>query len=264
MRIGFIGAGNMAEALIAGLIKSKTAAPADILISDLLKPRIDELQKKYGVTPGLSNRAVISNSEAIILAVKPKDAGFVRETLTVLRPGSFVISIMAGITTSYFENTDAKIPLLRVMPNTPALVLAGMAAVCKGKYATAKQLDKTKVILGSVGKVVEVEEKYMDAVTAISGSGPAYLFYFAEALLEAAKKTGLDEKTAKLLVENTLLGSAKMLSESTEAPSALRAKVTSPGGTTAAALEVFEKMNFKQIINEAVEAARKKSKEISK
>ena len=264
MKIGFIGAGNMAEAIIAGLLKSKGAVPSDILISDVLKPRLDALQKKYGVIPAASNRAAITNSEAIILAVKPKDACFVKETLSVIRPSSFVISIMAGITTGFFEDGKVKIPVVRVMPNTPALVLSGMAAICKGKYADETHLEKTRKILESVGKVVEVEEKLMDAVTAVSGSGPAYVFLFAEALLEAAEKSGIDKETAKILVANTLQGGAKMILESGEEPSVLRERVTSPGGTTAAALAVFENMKFKEIIGKAVEAAKNRSKEMSK
>ncbi|OGF46525.1 MAG: pyrroline-5-carboxylate reductase [Candidatus Firestonebacteria bacterium RIFOXYC2_FULL_39_67] len=264
MKIGFIGAGNMAEAIIAGLLKSKTAESSDILVSDLLRPRLAELEKKYGVVPAASNRAVISNCEAIIIAVKPKDADFVREALTVIKPASFVISIMAGITTGYFEKTDLKIPVIRVMPNTPALVLAGMAGICKGKNATKAHLEKAKLILSAVGKVIEVEEKLMDAVTSISGSGPAYVFLFAEALLEAAKKSGIDKAIAKILVANTLMGAAKMILESGEEPSILREKVTSPGGTTAAALEVFESMKFKEIVGKAVEAAEKRSKEMTK
>jgi pyrroline-5-carboxylate reductase len=263
MKIGFIGAGNMAEAIIAGLIKSKEAAPSDIIISDILKNRLAELEKKYGVVPAASNRAVICNAEAIILAVKPKDAGYLKEALTVIKPGSFIISIMAGVTTGYFEETEAKIPVIRVMPNTPALVLAGMTGLCKGRYASNEHMSKAKLILSAVGKVIEVEEKLMDAVTSISGSGPAYVFLFAEALLEAAEKSGLDKVTAEILIANTLMGAAKMILESGEELSALREKVTSPGGTTAAALAVFEKMKFKDMVAKAVEAAIIRSVEIA-
>ncbi|MFH1074154.1 MAG: pyrroline-5-carboxylate reductase [Candidatus Firestonebacteria bacterium] len=264
MKIGFIGAGNMAEAVIAGLIKSKTVEPSDILISDIQKNRLIELEKKYGVVSADSNRAVITGSEAIILAVKPKDVDNVKEVFAAIKQGSFIISIMAGITTSFFEKNDMKIPVVRVMPNTPALVLSGMTGMCQGKYANRVHMEKAKVILSAVGKVVEVEEKLMDSLTSISGSGPAYVFLFAEALLEAAEKNGIDKATAKLLVANTLMGGAKMVLESGEEPSVLRRKVTSPGGTTAAALSVFENMKFKEIVGKAVEAAKKRSKEMTR
>jgi len=264
MRIGFIGAGNMAEAIIAGVLKSKAVKPSDILISDVLKPRLAELAKKYGVVPAASNSEVISNSEAIILAVKPKDAESIKDALTVIKPSSFIVSIMAGITTSFFEKNGAMIPVVRVMPNTPALVLSGMAGVCKGKFANMEHMEKTKIILSAVGKVVEVEEELMDALTSISGSGPAYVFLFAEALLEAAEKSGIDKATAKILVANTLMGGAKMILESGDEPAVLREKVTSPGGTTAAALAVFESLKFKEIVGKAVDAARNRSKEMTK
>ncbi len=263
MKIGFIGAGNMAEAIIAGLLRTKTAKPSEIIISDIIKPRLAELKKKYGVVPALSNNAVIRGSEVIIVAVKPKDAGSIKEALADIKQGAFIISIMAGITTGFFEKTGKKLPVIRVMPNTPALVLSGMAGICKGKFASRTQLEKTKKIFAAAGKVLEVEEKLMDAVTAVSGSGPAYVFLFAEALLDAAIKCGIDKASAKLLVANTLLGGAKMILESSEEPAILRRKVTSPGGTTAAALSIFEKREFKEIIIQAVKAAKKRSKELA-
>ena len=162
------------------------------------------------------------------------------------------------------EKNGAMIPVVRVMPNTPALVLSGMAGVCKGKFANMEHMEKTKIILSAVGKVVEVEEELMDALTSISGSGPAYVFLFAEALLEAAEKSGIDKATAKILVANTLMGGAKMILESGDEPAVLREKVTSPGGTTAAALAVFESLKFKEIVGKAVDAARNRSKEMTK
>lgn len=264
MKIGFIGAGNMAEAIICGLLRAKAAKPSEIFINDIAKPRIDILKKRYKVVPVVSNNAIVSDSDVIIIAVKPKDAKSILECLGNIKKGSFIISIMAGVTTGFFSKSGKKLPVVRVMPNTPALVLSGITGICKGKYANKTNLQKAKNILSSVGKVVEVNEKLMDAVTSVSGSGPAYVFLFAEALIEAAKKAGLDKTSAKILVSNTLLGGARMILDSKDEPSVLREKVTSPGGTTAAALEVFENLKFKEIVGKAVQAAKKRSKAMSK
>ncbi len=270
MKIGFVGAGNMAEGIIKGLIVSGTVKPADIIVSDIRKDRLTKLKKIYGVRLAVSNEELVNSSEVVILAIKPKDIDSVSMALKNLKPDSMILSILAGISTSHIEKLAAggikgkKVPVIRVMPNMPAMMLAGVSGISKGKYAKKGHYKKAEVIFKAVGEVTKVAEQLMDAVTAISGSGPAYLFLFAEAFLEAAIKIGMDAKTAKILVYNTLSGGAKLMSASKDTPAMLRQKVTSPNGTTAAALAVFESRDFKKIVLHAVEAAKKRSEEMTK
>ncbi|MEI7904496.1 MAG: pyrroline-5-carboxylate reductase [Candidatus Firestonebacteria bacterium] len=266
MKLGFIGAGNMAEAIISGIISAKAVKPADILVSDINKKRTTYLKGKFGVKTAAGNKDLIAGASAVIIAVKPKDIDAalkdLRENIT---KNTLVISIAAAISTSYIERGLAnKNAVIRVMPNTPALVLSGVSALCKGKYAGERDLRFAKKLLGSVGKVIEVKEKLMDIVTAISGSGPAYVFLFLEGLVEAGIKYGLSKEVAETLANNTVFGAAKMVLETKETPGELRRRVTSPGGTTLEALAVFEKQQFKKIIDSAVKACREKSKLLTK
>jgi pyrroline-5-carboxylate reductase len=266
MKIGFLGAGNMAEALIRGVLKAKAFKAKDILISDLSSERLNYLARSCKVKAAKDNASLIAGSNAVIIAVKPRDIdGALAEIKANIKKDAPVISIAAAISTAYIEaGIGGKNPVIRAMPNTPALVLSGMAAVSKGKFAGEKDIALAKKILGSVGKVIEVDEVLMDIVTAVSGSGPAYVFLFIEALVEAGIKNGLGKQAAETLAYNTVLGAAKMVIETQEAPGVLRQRVTSPGGTTMEAIKVFENREFKAVIEAAVKACMEKSKQLTK
>ena len=266
MKTGFIGAGNMAEAIIRGLIRAKLSAPEDILIADISVERLEFLKKECGVIAAKDNASLVASVDTVVIAVKPKDADSALQDIKEnSKPGTLVISIAAAISTSYIEaRTGGRVPVIRVMPNTPALVGSGMAALCAGKLAKAGDVAAAKKLLSAVGKVIEVEEAQMDIVTAVSGSGPAYVFLFLEGLVEAGVKYGLKQEEAETLAYNTVLGSAKLVLETGDSPEALRKRVTSPGGTTLEAVAVFENREFKKIIEAAVKACMDKSKKLTK
>jgi pyrroline-5-carboxylate reductase len=256
-KIGFIGAGNMGEALIRGLLAKKALPASRIIAHDIRPERLQELQKTFGI------RAGQPEADIIILAVKPQQMSSVLSSLIPHRSSLF-ISIAAGITTSRIETELGGSPrVVRAMPNTPALVGAGAAALCKGKHATDDDLAIAEEILGAVGITVRTEEKYLDAVTALSGSGPAYIFLVAEAMIRAGMEAGLPEDVTKKLTIQTVLGAAKMMVESGEEPGKLRQKVTSPGGTTEAALKVLSDRKLVETFVEAIRAATQRGRQLS-
>ena len=265
-RIAFLGAGNMATALIRGIIEAELTKPEDIIISDINKEKLKIKNEKLKVKAAEDNGQAIKEAEVIILAVKPKDIeGLLAEIKDSLEPKKLVISIAAGITTSYIEKILKKeIPVIRVMPNTPVAVKEGASAFSIGKYVSQEQEKIAESIFGAVGKAVKVEENLMDAVTALSGSGPAYIFYIITSLIEAAVSLGLDKKTATTLATQTVLGSAKLLQETGEEPAALKEKVASKGGTTEAALLVLDEGKLKEILDKALKAAAKRAKELKR
>lgn len=256
--LAFIGAGNMAEALIRGLLAGQVVTADRIIAHDVRADRLEELRKTYGIRTGS-----VANADILILAVKPQQISAVLLSF-LLPPSSFILSIAAGITTGRIERELGGTPrVVRVMPNTPALVGAGAAAYCRGQFATDDDLAVTETILRAVGTAVRVEESAMDAVTALSGSGPAYIFYVAEAMIAAGVKAGLDENVARALTIQTILGAGKMLAETGEAPGELRRKVTSPGGTTEAALKVMADRQLLETFSAAIAAARNRGAELS-
>ena len=262
-KIGFIGAGNMAEALVSGLIKSGISHKI-IFVSDIDEKRLKYFSKKYKVNKISNNILVVKNADVVVLAVKPYQIDDVlKETGGFFNKKKVLISIAAGTRIRKIEKYLGKVPVVRSMPNTPALIGKGAFAVSSGSYATTKHLKTAESLLGTCGIVIRFPETKIDAVTAVSGSGPAYLFYIAEIMRKTAQKMGLDKETAKKLVNQTLLGSSKMLVELKDEPDALRAKVTSKGGTTQAALDVLTKRKFAGIFEEAIFAAMKRSKKIS-
>ena len=275
LKIGVIGAGNMGKALVKGLVE-KSVYPQNISIFDLDKKKIEGIKKEVHVKLARSNRHCASLSDVLILAVKPKDIQQVAEEVaSVLEKDSLVISIAAGVTIAkieaYFsarggsaEGGKKPVSLIRVMPNMPALVGCGMSAFSPGKHATQKHKKIAEGILSAVGEVVETPERLLDLVTAVSGSGPAYFFLFAEKLIEAAYEMGMKVDVAKRLVYQTVLGSGKVLALSGEDPEILIERIASKGGTTEAALKIFQKEGIGKIIQEAVKAAYKRSKEISR
>jgi pyrroline-5-carboxylate reductase len=265
MKIGFIGGGNMAEALIKGLLVGGVPA-TDILVGEPATSRQSELHSRYGVTVRGENLSVVKDSDLVILAIKPQIAAAVMKELAAAGAGAkLYISIMAGVTIAAMEAIlPAGSRVVRVMPNTPALVLEGGAALSPGSGVATEELTLARRILELVGRCWVVEEKLLDAVTGLSGSGPAYVLTFIEALADAGVKNGLPRDIAAGLALQTVYGTAKLLRETGEHPAILREKVTSPGGTTIAGLHVLEADGFRGTIINAVDAATARSKELGK
>lgn len=263
-KVVFIGAGNMAEAIVSGMVAANFCAPEKIIMTDVRPERLAELESEYGVSTSTDN-SVVKNAEIVLLAVKPQVMSEVLAGIApVLRKETLIISIAAGIPTAKIEALlGGKRRVVRVMPNTPALVGQGASALATGENADEADLEVAESILGCVGVTVRVEEKEIDAVTALSGSGPAYVFYLLEGMLAAAEKMGLDSETARKLALQTVTGSARLMADSGEPADVLRAKVTSKGGTTAAAVQVLDQADVKGSIVEALLAAQKRSVELS-
>ena len=248
----------MGEAIVQGLLSSGWALEEEILVVEALPARREELSERY---PGLN---VGENSELgadVLLAVKPQDVATALSAFA--HPIPRLLSIAAGVRIEVLQSLlGRECRVLRAMPNTPALLGAGMAALAAGPGAAEDDLAWAKGILSAVGKVVVVEEELMDAVTGVSGSGPAYLFLVAEAMIAAGVEAGLEPEVADTLTRQTLLGSAMLLAEGEDTPEQLRVNVTSPGGTTAEALQVFEEAGLRDIFREAILAATERSKEL--
>ena len=259
MKIGFIGCGNMGEAILASLHKKHQCY--------VCEPRLDRqlyLKKKYVAVFGMLSD-VAKVADAVILAVKPQDLPDVFAEIRKLPlKKKVIISIAAGITTKAIEKALGGVRVIRVMPNLPAMVGKGVSGLCRGKKATTKDLALAKSFFDAVGGMVVVDEKMIDAVTAVSGSGPAYVFLFVECMMKAARKLGFGDKDAKTLVYGTLLGSAYMLAKSADRADVLRLKVTSKGGTTQAAMDVFMKNDIGKIFEQALKAARDRAKSLSR
>jgi pyrroline-5-carboxylate reductase len=262
--LGFIGGGNMAEALIQGLLGSKTIIPADCWVCDIIEERLSYLKKKYGVKAVHDTPQVIRSSRAVILAVKPQN---VEKALTSLAPiwspEKVLISIAAGVPMSYLSGFFPKAPkIIRVMPNTPALVLSGISALSKNAIANEKDLALAESIFKAIGETVRVEESQLDAVTGLSGSGPAYVFHILEGLTEGGVKMGLARSVALKLAVQTVWGASQMALKMDWPLSQLKEMVTSPGGTTIHGLHVLENAGLHGILMDAVEAATNRSKEL--
>jgi pyrroline-5-carboxylate reductase len=258
-----LGAGVMGETLLSGLIRA--GRPVDeLLVGEKRPERARELEEKYAVAV-VSNIEATNRADTLALVVKPQDmAGLLEEIGPSVRSGQLVVSLAAGITTAFLESRlPDGVPVVRVMPNTPALVDEGMAAIAAGSHCDDEHLAIAEKLLGSTGRVLRIPERHMDAVTAISGSGPAYIFFVVESMIEAGVHLGLPRATATELVVQTALGSAKMLSETGAHPVVLREQVTSPGGTTAAALRELEVHKVRAAFLAALEAARDRSAELA-
>ncbi|GAC1312499.1 MAG: pyrroline-5-carboxylate reductase [Acidimicrobiales bacterium] len=261
MRVVVVGGGKMGEALIAGVVRGGFAAPSDIAVVEALPSRRDELTAAY---PGLTVGAEVpADAEGVVIAVKPADVPTACLRIAPARPAR-ALSIAAGVTIGALEGWLPGIPVVRAMPNTAAMVGAGAAAIAAGTTAGAADLDWAEAVLGSVGIVVRVAEKALDAVTGLSGSGPAYLFLVTEALIEAGVLVGLDRPTSTALARQTVLGAARLIDESGQTPEELRAAVTSPAGTTAAGLHVLEQRGVRAAFLDAVAAATERSRELGR
>ena len=266
-KIGFIGGGNMASSLISGLIASGHS-PQDLWVSDVNQDALKVLADNLNVNTSTNNDDIINAVDVVVLAVKPQILSTVAKnaTASIQQKQPLVVSIAAGISQqSLSQWLGNNIAIVRCMPNTPALVLTGATALHANAQVTAEQHDLAENIMRSVGIALWVnDESELDVVTAVSGSGPAYYFLLMEAMEKAAIEMGMNEVTARLLVQQTALGAAKIALESSESPEQLRKRVTSPGGTTQQALETFEEGGFTALVSKALHAARDRSIEMSK
>jgi pyrroline-5-carboxylate reductase len=262
-KISFIGGGNMAEALIRGMIEGARFRPSDILVCEPREDRRTHLAGSHAVSVSADNREAADWGKIAVLAVKPQTLPAVASDLAGLKEDQLLISILAGVTTGLLEGIVGKaIAVVRAMPNTPALVRAGATALCAGACAREEHLRQAEEILGSVGKVVRVPEKMMNAVTALSGSGPAYFYLFCDYLSSVGRDLGLEKADAELLARETLVGAGRLIDAAGESPSVLRGRVTSPGGTTEAALKVLERGELLALLDEALRAASRRGEEL--
>ncbi len=259
--IGFIGGGNMAEALIKGMTAE---GMKDVMVSEPREERGQELVQRYGVLATQSNSSVVSSCSIIILAVKPQNMEPVlNEIAAEIDNTKTVVSIAAGITLSYLQSKLKTDKIVRVMPNTPALVQEGMSVMSLCECFTGTEINIVRSIFMSVGRVMALPERFMDAVTALSGSGPAFIALFLEAMIDAGSTMGLSRDDAAQLAVQTAAGTAKLL-DGGMSPERLRQMVTSPGGTTAAGLKVFEDKGLRPMVADALLAAKKRAQELGK
>ncbi len=262
--IGFIGGGNMAEAIIKGIRNQESGVRRDIFVSEPREDRRKYLEMTYGIKISESNKEVASSCNIIILAVKPQNMGTVLDEIAdEVTDEKTVVSIAAGITLSFLQSKLRTKKLVRVMPNTPAIVQEGMSVISLCECFSDRDIAVIRDIFMSIGKVLTLPEKYMNIVTAVSGSGPAFVALFVEAIIDAGEKMGLSKDSASELAMQTLIGTAKLL-ETGISPEKLCEMVTSPGGTTAAGLKVFEEKGFKNIVYDALHSAQKRAEELGR
>lgn len=273
-----MGGGNMGEAIVGALLNSRIFPKENIVVSDASEERLRYMSEVYGVTLAGDNARLFAECDIVVLAVKPQQlTGVLGEIAQSAGYGAggrtLVISIAAGFPIRKIEAllygplTEVRareMPIIRVMPNTPALVLAGMSGMSPNRYAVEEDIEAAMEILGAMGRVIVFGEEKLDAVTALSGSGPAYVFYLIEAMTQAGIEAGLDPSDAAALTLQTLEGAVKLILAKQEAPESLRKKVTSPGGTTEAAVQVLEKNNVRRNIIEAILAAARRAEELSR
>ncbi|WP_457643525.1 pyrroline-5-carboxylate reductase [Persephonella sp.] len=263
-KVGLIGAGNMGEAIVRGLVNSNTVKSTEIIVSDIDRNRIDTLVERYNVAGTTSNKRVVENSQTIFLAVKPKDLQKTLEPLKdSFKEGQILISVLAGIPVEKIQEITDRPYIVRIMPNTPALIGEGAIGLAYGTLPEEKK-EEIKKLLQVLGTVVEVDESLMDAVTGLSGSGPAYVFMFIEGLIQGGIKQGLSHQQARELAVQTVIGAAMMIKETGEHPAVLRDMVSSPAGTTIHGLHVLEEKGLKDAVISAVEKATERSRQLAK
>ena len=263
-KIGIIGTGNMGGALIDGLIHSRSSVPENIICSDVRSDKLKLARENYGITSKTNNIDVVKLSDIIIYAIKPQImTKILKETNDYLDSSKIIISIAAGVPLSSIESClNKELRLIRVMPNIAASVKEGASAIAPGSHVLKNDLQVAKAIFDSVGKSVIIEESLMDAITGLSGSGPAYIFLIVDALADAGVKMGLARDDSLFLSSQTVLGAAKLLIETKEHPGQLKDKVTSPGGTAIAGLHTLEQGGLRTTLINAVEAATNRAKEL--
>ena len=261
--VGILGAGAMGGALLRGLLSA--GWPSGDVTAAVRRPdRMAALSSATGCEVSLDVARVVSGRRVIVVATKPRDVGSVLERISsVVTPAQVIVSVAAGVPIGFFEERLASgVPVVRAMPNTPALVGEGTTGIAAGRFADSDALESARTVLTAVGAVQLVDESLMDAVTAVSGTGPAYVFLLAEALTEAAIREGLSRDVAESLVHQTVRGAGHLLTETGRSPADLRGEVTSPGGTTAAAVHVLEQGGFRALLEDAVRAAAQRSREL--
>ncbi len=264
-KIGFIGSGNMGEALVSGLVLSKATRPENIICSDIDQELLDTIKEKYGVYTTCDNVEVVHQSDIIVYATKPQILGMVlKETAPALDDEKLVISIAAGVPLAAIAiGLQKKLRLIRAMPNICAFVKESATAIAAGEYVRENDVEQARAIFNSVGKTVFIHENVlMDAFTGLSGSGPAYIFTIVDAMADAGVKMGLSRKDALFLSTQTVLGSARLLMESKEHPGQLKDRVASPGGTAIAGIHTLEQGGLRTTLINAVESATNRSKEL--
>lgn len=263
-KVGFLGAGNMGEAIIKGLLQTGLVPASSLAATDVRADRLQQLADRYGIRAVASNRDLVAQSDVIILAVKPQIMGAVlREIAGAVDRGRLLISVAAGVPVAALrEHLGKPARLIRVMPNTPALVLEGVTAIARAEGLEAGDLDLAQELFGAVGRAVVLDEDALDAVTGLSGSGPAYVAIVVESLADGGVKMGLDRATAMILAAQTVLGSARLILETGMHPGQLKDMVSSPGGTTIAGIAALEEGGVRRTFIGAVERATLRSREL--
>ncbi|MFQ5947779.1 MAG: pyrroline-5-carboxylate reductase [Acidimicrobiia bacterium] len=260
--IAILGAGAIGEALAGGLLKAGWS-PDELVLAARREERRAEVERLTGVTTVMDAAEAMSGREVVVISVKPADVPALLEQIDgTVAPEQVIVSLAAGVPTWVFEQALGEVAVVRAMPNTPAEIHQAVTAMCAGRYAGEQAVTKAQAVLGAVGTTVILDEGLLDAVTAVSGTGPAYLFLLAEALTEAAVREGLPLYAAELLVELTMKGAGMLLADTDASPFKLRSNVTSPGGTTAAAIHVLEERGFRALIEDAVRAAAQRSRDL--
>ncbi len=264
-RLAILGTGNMGAAVLAGALRAGLT-PSNVTATDRRPEQLPVLAETYGVRATTDNAEAVREADVVVVAVKPKDVHALLEQVgDALPQHAVVVSVAAGLSAAFFEDRlPARQPVVRVMPNTPAAIGAGMSALSPGRHASAADVDLVMAVLAGTGDVVELPEAYQAAAGAVSGSGPAYVFYVVDALAEAAVAVGLSRELATRLAVQTVLGSARLLAETGEHPALARERVTSPGGTTIQALRRLDAAGVRAAFMDAVEAARDRTIEISR
>lgn len=262
MKVGFIGCGNMASAMIGGIIKNHLCAAADIAVHDVSLAAMERAKTTFGVTLAEDNAGVLAQSELVVLAVKPQFyEDVIREISPNVQDGQVIVTIAPGKTLAWLAETFGKeLPIVRTMPNTPAMVGEGITAVCPNGNVSPEMLDSVLKMLGGFGKAEVIPERMMDAVVAVSGSSPAYIFMLIEAMADAAVAEGMPRQQAYTFAAQAVLGSAKMVLETGKHPGELKDMVCSPAGTTIEAVQVLEETGFRSSVMQAMRACAKKSR----
>ena len=262
--VAILGAGAFGEILCGGLLRAGWA-PEDLSLAARREERARQVTEKLGVTCSLDPVSAVADKRMIVVAVKPKDVPHLVEQLQgTVTDSQVIITLAAGVPTAVYERAFPGVRVVRAMPNTPALVSEAITAYAPGANVDEQALKDATTVLNAIGPTVELEEALLDAVTAVSGSGPAYVYLLAEALTEAAIREGLPHHAAELLVHQTLKGAGALLAETELNPTQLRAQVTSPGGTTAAAVHILEEGGFRAVVEDAVRAAAQRAREMGK
>ena len=260
--VAILGAGSMGQILAEGLVRAGWSTN-DLILAVRRRERADEVERLTAIRTVLDSAEAATGREVVVVAVKPKDMpALLAQISSVVTPDQVVLSLAAGVPLAAMEAALPEVPIVRCMPNTPAAVDEGMTAYCLGAHANEAAGDKAAAVLAAVGESIELSEDLLDAVTAVSGTGPAYIFLLAEALTEAAIREGLPHHAAERLVDQTVRGSGILLQSSEKSAFRLRAEVTSPGGTTAAAMHTLENGGFRALVEDAVRAATQRSQEL--